>query len=82
VSLREFLRERELLLFLAAIAALFIAFGVFFRVPGPRQDRQIDDAPTKTLRQLGLEDPSQPSERGRTLPGVLEDWNHQLLIGH
>jgi hypothetical protein len=82
VSLREFLREREMLLFLAAIAALFMALGWLFQVPGPRSDRQVDEVQSRTLRQMGLEDPSMPDDGRPTLPGVLEDWNHQLLIGH
>jgi hypothetical protein len=82
MSLREFIREREMLLFLLAIAAFFMAVGVLFQIPGPGSDRQGDDPSDRTLRQMGLEDPSLHDDGRPTLPGVLEDWNRQLLIGH
>jgi hypothetical protein len=81
MSLRELLGERELLLFLLAIMVFFVAVGILFEVPGSARADHPDGTRSRTLQQMGLEDPSL-EDKGRELPGILRTWNNQLLIGH
>jgi hypothetical protein len=81
MGLREVFRERRLMLILAAVMAFFLVSGIVFRLPEDPGNSSGAQPREPTLQELGLDDPGLRTNEAR-LPGVLEEWRSQSLIGH